>query len=73
MRIDLPDVLVGQLLHFSFGRFDFLFGKPGRSFNLDFLLFAGALLNSLSRSIVQVLDEQSTGMLADNLEKRKHV
>ena len=37
------------------------------------LLFAGALLNSLSRSIVQVLDEQSTGMLADNLEKRKHV
>jgi biopolymer transport protein ExbB len=37
------------------------------------LLFAGALLNSLSRSIVQVLDEQSTGMLADNIEKRKHV
>jgi biopolymer transport protein ExbB len=37
------------------------------------LLFAGALLNSLSRSIVQILDEQSTGMLADNIEKRKHV
>jgi len=37
------------------------------------LLFAGALLNSMSRSIVQVLDEQSTGMLADNIEKRKHV
>ncbi len=37
------------------------------------LLFAGALLNSLSRSIVQVLDEQSTGMLAENIEKRKHV
>ncbi|MES2625985.1 MAG: MotA/TolQ/ExbB proton channel family protein, partial [Pseudomonadota bacterium] len=35
------------------------------------LLFAGALLNSLSRSIVQVLDEQSTGMLADNIEKRR--
>ncbi len=37
------------------------------------LLFAGALLNSLSRSIVQVLDEQSTGMLAENIEKRKNV
>lgn len=36
------------------------------------LLFANALLNSLSRSIVQVLDEQSTGILADNLEKRRH-
>jgi len=37
------------------------------------LLFAGALLNSLSRSIVQILDEQSTGILAENIEKRKHV
>lgn len=36
------------------------------------LLFANALLNSLSRSIVQILDEQSTGLLADNLEKRRH-
>lgn len=36
------------------------------------LLFAGALLNSLSRSIVQILDEQSTGMLAENIEKRRH-
>jgi biopolymer transport protein ExbB len=36
------------------------------------LLFANALLTSLSRSIVQVLDEQSTGMLAENLEKRRH-
>ena len=36
------------------------------------LLFANALLSSLSRSIVQILDEQSTGMLADNIEKRKN-
>lgn len=36
------------------------------------MLFANALLNSLSRSIVQILDEQSAGMLAENLEKRKH-
>jgi len=35
-------------------------------------LFANALLNSLSRSIVQILDEQSAGMLAENIEKRKH-
>ena len=35
------------------------------------LLFANALLSSLSRSIVQILDEQSTGMLAENLERRK--
>jgi biopolymer transport protein ExbB len=32
------------------------------------LLFANAWLNSLSRSIVQVLDEQSTGLLAERLE-----
>ena len=36
------------------------------------LLFAGALLNSISRSIIQVLDEQSTGLLAENIEKRHH-
>jgi biopolymer transport protein ExbB len=36
------------------------------------LLFGGALLNSLSRSVVQVLDEQSAGLLADQLEKRRH-
>ena len=36
------------------------------------LLFANALLTSLSRSIVQTLDEQSTGILAENLEKRHH-
>jgi biopolymer transport protein ExbB len=34
-------------------------------------LFANAALNSLSRSIVQILDEQSTGMLAEQLERRK--
>ncbi|MEI7948971.1 MAG: MotA/TolQ/ExbB proton channel family protein [Gammaproteobacteria bacterium] len=37
------------------------------------LLFGNALLTSLSRSIVQLLDEQSTGMLAENIEKRKNV
>ncbi len=36
------------------------------------MLFANALLNSLSRGVVQVLDEQSAGMLAEKLEKRKH-
>lgn len=36
------------------------------------LLFANALLNSLSRSVVQILDEQSTGLLAETLEKRGH-
>lgn len=36
------------------------------------MLFGNAILNSLSRSIVQVLDEQSAGMLADNIEKRHH-
>jgi len=34
------------------------------------LLFANALLNSLSRGIVQVLDEQSAGMLAESIEKK---
>jgi biopolymer transport protein ExbB len=35
------------------------------------LLFAGALLTSLSKSVVQVLDEQSAGILAENLEKQR--
>jgi biopolymer transport protein ExbB len=36
------------------------------------LLFANALLNSLSRGLVQVLDEQSAGMLATSIEKQRH-
>lgn len=36
------------------------------------LLFGNALLNSLSRSVVQVLDEQSAGLLAAQLEQRRH-
>jgi biopolymer transport protein ExbB len=36
------------------------------------LLFANALLNSLSRGVVQVLDEQSAGMLAESIEKKRH-
>ena len=36
------------------------------------LLFANALLNALSRSVVQVLDEQSAGMLAESIERRRH-
>jgi biopolymer transport protein ExbB len=35
------------------------------------LLFAGALLTSLSKSVVQILDEQSAGILAENLEKQR--
>ena len=35
------------------------------------LLFANALLSTLSRSMVQILDEQSTGLLAESLEKRR--
>jgi biopolymer transport protein ExbB len=35
------------------------------------LLFANAWLVSLSKSVVQVLDEQSTGLLAESIE-RKH-
>jgi biopolymer transport protein ExbB len=35
------------------------------------LLFANAWLNSLSRGMVQILDEQSAGMLAESLEKRR--
>jgi biopolymer transport protein ExbB len=36
------------------------------------LLFANAWISSMSRSIVQVLDEQSTGLLAERLEDRAH-
>lgn len=36
------------------------------------LLFANALLNGLSRSVVQILDEQSAGMLAESIEKRQN-
>jgi biopolymer transport protein ExbB len=36
------------------------------------LLFCNAWLVSLSRSIVQVLDEQSTGLLAERLEGKRH-
>ncbi len=35
------------------------------------LLFANALLNSLSRGVVQMLDEQSAGMLAESIEKHR--
>jgi biopolymer transport protein ExbB len=35
------------------------------------LLFANALLNSLSRGLVQMLDEQSAGMLAESIEKQR--
>jgi biopolymer transport protein ExbB len=35
------------------------------------LLFANALLNSLSRTVVQILDEQSAGMLAESIEKQR--
>jgi len=35
------------------------------------LLFAGALLSTLSRAVVQTLDEQSTGMLAESIEKQR--
>ena len=36
------------------------------------LLFANAWLSSLSRSIVQILDQQSTGLLAERLEGKAH-
>jgi biopolymer transport protein ExbB len=35
------------------------------------LLFANAVLASLSRTMVQILDEQSTGILAESLERRR--
>jgi biopolymer transport protein ExbB len=35
------------------------------------LLFINAALSSMSRNVVQILDEQSTGMLAESLERAK--
>ena len=35
------------------------------------LLFANALLNSLSRGMVQILEERSAGLLAESIEKRR--
>jgi len=35
------------------------------------LLFANALLNTLSKSVSRVLDEQSVGMLAESIEKQR--
>ncbi len=35
------------------------------------LLFANALLTSLSRGVVQVLDEQSAGILAESIERQR--
>jgi biopolymer transport protein ExbB len=35
------------------------------------LLFVNAWLTTLSRSIVQILDEQSTGLLAEKIEARR--
>jgi len=35
------------------------------------LLFVNAFLGSMSKGIVQVLDEQSTGLLAESIEKRR--
>lgn len=37
------------------------------------LLFGNALLNGLSRNLVQILDEQSAGMLAESIEKQRGV
>ncbi len=37
------------------------------------LLFANAWLSSISRAIVQILDEQSTGLLAEKLEAKPNV
>jgi len=35
------------------------------------LLFVNAFLASMSKGVVQVLDEQSTGLLAESIEKRR--
>lgn len=35
------------------------------------LLFANALLNSLSQTVVQILDKQSAGILAENIERQR--
>lgn len=37
------------------------------------LLFANALLSTLSKSVSRVLDEQSVGMLAESIEKQRRV
>jgi biopolymer transport protein ExbB len=37
------------------------------------LLFANALLNSLSRGVTQVIEEQSAGMLAESIERQRRV
>ncbi|MDN5850341.1 MAG: MotA/TolQ/ExbB proton channel family protein, partial [Nitrococcus sp.] len=36
------------------------------------LLFANALLSSLSQTVVQILDKQSAGMLAERIERQRH-
>jgi biopolymer transport protein ExbB len=36
------------------------------------LLFVNAGLTAMSRQVVQVLDEQSTGLLAENIERKRH-
>ncbi len=36
------------------------------------LLFANAVLTSLSKSVSQILDEQAVGMLAESIEKQRH-
>jgi biopolymer transport protein ExbB len=35
------------------------------------LLFANALLTSISRGVAQTLDEQAVGMLAESIEKQR--
>jgi biopolymer transport protein ExbB len=35
------------------------------------LLFANALLTTMSKSVVQILDEQGAGMLAESIEKQR--
>jgi biopolymer transport protein ExbB len=37
------------------------------------LLFANALLTTLSKSVVQILDEQGAGMLAESIERQRRV
>jgi len=36
------------------------------------LLFANAVLSTLSKSVSQILDEQAVGMLAESIEKQRH-
>jgi biopolymer transport protein ExbB len=35
------------------------------------LLFANALLTSISKGVAQTLDEQAVGMLAESIEKQR--